>query len=208
MKLETIFKHNQQWVQEKLSVDNEYFEDLSKGQQPEVLYIGCSDSRVTAEEMMGVSLGQVFVYRNIANMVSSLDLSAMSVINYAVNHLKVKHIVVCGDYHCGGVKAAMQAKDLGILNPWLRNIRDVYRLHKDELNAIEDEDDRYNKLIRLNVREQCINVLKTAEVQVAYRKNALQVHGWVFDIRSGQIIDLELDLDKILAGIMEIYTLS
>jgi len=208
MKLETIFKHNQQWVQEKLSVDNEYFEDLSKGQQPEVLYIGCSDSRVTAEEMMGVSLGQVFVYRNIANMVSSLDLSAMSVINYAVNHLKVKHIVVCGHYHCGGVKAAMQAKDLGILNPWLRNIRDVYRLHKDALNAVEDEDERYNKLIRLNVREQCINVLKTAEVQVAYRKNALQVHGWVFDIRTGQIIDLELDFDKILAGIMEIYTLS
>ncbi|MEM9674682.1 MAG: carbonic anhydrase, partial [Bacteroidota bacterium] len=140
MKLETIFKHNQQWVQEKLSTDTEYFEDLSKGQQPEILYIGCSDSRVTAEEMMGVSLGQVFVYRNIANMVSSLDLSVMSVINYAVNHLKVKHIVVCGHYHCGGVKAAMQAKDLGILNPWLRNIRDVYRLHKDELNAIENED--------------------------------------------------------------------
>ncbi len=208
MKLETIFKHNQQWVQEKLSTDTEYFEDLSKGQQPEILYIGCSDSRVTAEEMMGVSLGQVFVYRNIANMVSSLDLSAMSVINYAVNHLKVKHIVVCGHYHCGGVKAAMQAKDLGILNPWLRNIRDVYRLHKDELNAIENEDDRYNKLIRLNVREQCINVLKTAEVQVAYRKGALQVHGWVFDIRTGQLIDLELDFDKILAGIMEIYTLS
>lgn len=208
MKLETIFKHNQQWVQEKLSTDTEYFEDLSKGQQPEILYIGCSDSRVTAEEMMGVSLGQVFVYRNIANMVSSLDLSVMSVINYAVNHLKVKHIVVCGHYHCGGVKAAMQAKDLGILNPWLRNIRDVYRLHKDELNAIENEDARYNKLIRLNVREQCINVLKTAEVQVAYRKGALQVHGWVFDIRTGQLIDLELDFDKILAGIMEIYTLS
>lgn len=208
MKLETIFKHNQQWVQEKLSTDTEYFEDMSKGQQPEILYIGCSDSRVTAEEMMGVSLGQVFIYRNIANMVSSLDLSAMSVINYAVNHLKVKHIVVCGHYHCGGVKAAMQAQDLGILNPWLRNIRDVYRLHKDALNAVEDEDERYNKLIRLNVREQCINVLKTAEVQVAYRKNALQVHGWVFDIRSGQIIDLELDFDKILAGIMEIYTLS
>ncbi len=208
MKLETIFKHNQQWVQEKLSIDNEYFENLAKGQQPEILYIGCSDSRVTAEEMMGVSLGQVFVYRNIANMVSSLDLSAMSVINYAVNHLGVKHIVVCGHYYCGGVKAAMQAQDLGILNPWLRNIRDVYRLHKEELNAIEDEDERYNQLIRLNVREQCVNVLKTAEVQVAYRKNALQVHGWVFDIRTGQIIDLELDLDKILGGIMEIYALS
>ena len=208
MKLEAIFKYNQQWVQEKLNVDSTYFENLSKGQQPEILYIGCSDSRVTAEEMMGASLGQVFVYRNIANMVSSLDLSAMSVINYAVNHLKVKHIVVCGHYYCGGVKAAMQAQDLGILNPWLRNIRDVYRLHKDELNAIEDEEARYNQLIRLNVREQCVNVLKTAEVQVAYRKGNLQVHGWVFDISTGQLIDLELDFDNILAGIMEIYTLS
>lgn len=208
MELETIFKDNRQWVREKLSVDSAYFKNLSKGQHPEILYIGCSDSRVTAEEMMGASLGQVFVYRNIANMVSSLDFSAMSVINYAVNHLEVKHIVVCGHYQCGGVKAAMQAKDLGILNPWLRNIRDVYRLHKDTLNAIEDEDERYDQLIRLNVREQCVNVLKTAEVQVAYRKNALQVHGWVFDIRSGKLIDLELDFDKILAGIMEIYTLS
>ena len=109
MKLETIFKHNQQWVQEKLNIDSAYFENLSKGQQPEILYIGCSDSRVTAEEMMGANLGQVFVYRNIANMVSSLDLSAMSVINYAINHLQVKHSVVCEHYYCGGVKAAMQA---------------------------------------------------------------------------------------------------
>ena len=119
MNLETIFKDNRQWVQEKLKVDSAYFKNLFKGQHPEMLYIGCFDSRVTAEEMMEASLGQVFVYRNIANMVSSLDLSAISVINYAVNHLKVKHIVVCGHCYCGGVKVAMQAQDLGILNPGL-----------------------------------------------------------------------------------------
>lgn len=205
---EKIFDNNKKWIQEKLSLDPRYFQNLSKGQNPEILYIGCSDSRVSAEELMGVQPGEVFVHRNIANMVISIDLNAMSVINYAVRYLQVKHIVVCGHYFCGGVKAAMQSQDMGILNPWLRNIRDVYRLHKDELNAIKDEGQRYNRLIELNVQEQCINLIKTAAVQQAYKERGLTVHGWVFDVHSGKLIDLKIDFPKILEQIMEIYRIA
>ena len=205
MKTSEIFENNREWVTQKLNIDPAYFENLSKGQAPEVLYIGCSDSRVTAEELMGVGPGEAFVHRNIANMVSNLDLSAMSVINYAVVYLGVKHIVVCGHYYCGGVKAAMESQDLGILNPWLRNIRDVYRLHRQELDRIENEDDRYKRLVELNVQEQCVNVLKTAEVQRAYRNKGLTVHGWVFDIYSGKLIDLKIDTDAIVEKIAAVY---
>ena len=208
MDIKQIFKNNQEWVQDKLNMDSEYFKNLSKGQNPDILYIGCSDSRVTAEELMGVSPGEAFVHRNIANMVPNTDLSAMSVIDYAVVYLKVKHIVVCGHYFCGGVKAAMQSQDLGILNPWLRNIRDVYRIHKNELNGIQDEEQKYKRLVELNVQEQCVNVIKTAEVQRAYRDRGISVHGWVFDIHSGKLIDLNIDLEKILGNVMEIYRLD
>jgi carbonic anhydrase len=203
-----IFENNAKWIQEKLALDANYFENLSKGQTPEILYIGCSDSRVTAEDLMGVQPGEVFVHRNVANMVISIDMNVMSVINYAVRHLKVKRVVVCGHYYCGGVKAAMQPNDLGILNPWLRNIRDVYRLHKNELNAIADENARYNRLIELNVQEQCINLIKTAAVQEAYNERGLTVHGWVFDVHSGRLIDLKIDFPRILGEIMEIYRLG
>ena len=172
MKIEQIFKNNKKWVQKKLDLAPDYFNNLSKGQNPEILYIGCSDSRVTAEELMGAAPGEAFVHRNIANMVPNTDLSAMSVIEYAVIHLKVKHIVVCGHYYCGGVKAAMKSEDMGILNPWLRNIRDVYRIHKQELNAIQDESERYNRLVELNVREQCLNVIKTAAVAICLQGSA------------------------------------
>ena len=208
MDIKNVFTQNQQWIEKKLAVEADYFSNLSKGQNPEVLYIGCSDSRVTAEDLMGAQPGEVFVHRNIANMVISIDLNVMSVLNYAVNHLKVNHIVVCGHYFCGGVKAAMQSQDLGILNPWLRNIRDVYRLHKDELNKIEEENDRYNRLIELNVQEQCINLIKTAAVQKAYKERNLTVHGWVFDIHSGKLIDLKIDFEKEMKEIMEIYNLG
>lgn len=207
-KIEQIFANNKKWVADKLAVDPGYFQNLSKGQSPEFLYVGCSDSRVTAEDLMGVQPGEVFVHRNIANMVISIDLNVMSVLNYAVNHLKVKHIIVCGHYACGGVKAAMQPQDLGILNPWLRNIRDVYRLHKDELNAITNEDKRYDRLVELNVQEQCVNLIKTAAVQEAYQERGLQVHGWVFDIHTGKLIDLNINFSKILEDIMEIYRLT
>lgn len=202
------FTNNQKWIDEKLAKDPDYFKKLSLGQSPSMLYIGCSDSRVTAEEIMGMHPGEVFVHRNIANLVNNVDLNVMSVINYAVRHLKVKHVVICGHYYCGGVKAAMQAADMGILNPWLRGIRDVYRLHKDELNAIKNEDDRYNRLIELNVQEQCINIIKTAAIQEAYYERGLTVHGWVFDIKTGKLIDLKIDFDKVLKNIMEIYDLN
>ncbi|PLX21073.1 MAG: carbonic anhydrase [Salinivirgaceae bacterium] len=208
MDIKKIFENNRKWVDDKLGANPDYFKKLSEGQNPDILYIGCSDSRVTAEELMGLSPGEVFVHRNIANMVSNLDLSVMSVINYAVGNLKVDHIVVCGHYYCGGVKAAMQSEDLGILNPWLRNIRDVYRLHKTELNDITDEEQKYKRLVELNVQEQCVNVIKTAVVQKAYRDRNITVHGWVFDIHSGKLIDLNIDLDKILKDIMEIYHLD
>lgn len=208
MDIKQIFENNHNWVKDKLNQDPNYFKNLSKGQNPDILYIGCSDSRVTAEELMGISAGEAFVHRNIANMVPNTDLSSMSVIDYAVVHLKVQHIVVCGHYYCGGVKAAMQSQDLGILNPWLRNIRDVYRTHKDELNLIEDEDSRYKRLVELNVQEQCINVIKTAEVQRAYRDRGITIHGWVFDIHTGKLIDLKIDFSKIMANVMEIYHLE
>jgi len=200
-----IFENNAKWIEQKLSVDPGYFKQLSRGQNPEILYIGCSDSRVSAEDMMGAQPGEIFVHRNIANMVISIDVNVMSVVNYAVRHLKVKQVVVCGHYFCGGVKAAMQSSDLGILNPWLRNIRDVYRLHKTELNNLTDEGERYNRLVELNVQEQCVNLIKTAVVQQAYKERGLSVHGWVFDVHSGKLIDLKIDFPKILTEIMEIY---
>jgi carbonic anhydrase len=208
MNIKDVFKNNEEWIAEKLKSDKNYFENLAKGQSPELLYIGCSDSRVTAEDIMGLRPGEAFVHRNIANLVNNVDLSVMAVINYAVRHLKVNHVVVCGHYQCGGVKAAMQSADLGILNPWLRNIRDVYRLHREELNAIEDMDERYDRLVELNVQEQCVNLLKTAAIQEAYKQRGLIVHGWVFDIRSGKLIDLKIDFEKILKDIMEIYHLD
>lgn len=208
MEIEKIFRNNEKWISEKLAGNPDYFNNLSKGQSPEILYIGCSDSRVTAEDLMGIEPGEAFVHRNIANMVISIDLNVMSVLNYAVRHLKVNHVVVCGHYYCGGVKAAMQAKDLGILNPWLRNIRDVYRIHKEELNAIKDENKRYDRLVELNVQEQCINLIKTAAIQEAYTDRKITVHGWVFDIQTGRLIDLKIDFEKELKGIREIYNLG
>lgn len=208
MNIAKIFKNNKKWIVEKLKIDQNYFKKLSEGQNPQILYIGCSDSRVSAEELMGVQPGDVFVHRNIANMVPNTDLNVMSVINYAVSNLKVNHVVVCGHYYCGGVKSAMQSQDLGLLNPWLRNIRDVYRLHKQELDIITDEEEKYKRLVELNVQEQCVNVLKTSDIQKAFREREITVHGWVWDIHSGKLIDLKIDFDKILKDIMEIYHLS
>lgn len=207
MDIQKIFRNNREWIREKQSSDPDYFRNLSKGQNPEFLYIGCSDSRVTAEELMGVKPGQAFIHRNIANMVPNTDLSSQSVVTYAARHLQVRHIVVCGHYYCTGVKAAMQSADLGLLNPWLRNIRDVYRLHRAELDAIPVEEERYKRLVELNVEEQCINVSKTAAVQQAYLEKRMTVHGWVFDIHSGKLIDLKIDLDRIMSEIREIYRL-
>jgi len=207
MDFDKIFENNKTWINKQLENNKNYFGELAEGQSPEVLYIGCSDSRVTAEELMGAKPGEVFVHRNIANMIPNTDLNSQSVINYAVSFLKVKHIVVCGHYECGGIKSAMQQSDLGILNPWLRNIRDVYRLHKNELASITDEKLRYEKLVELNVYEQCINVMKTAEVQKAFAERGLQVHGWIFDIHTGKIVDLKINIEERMKDIQSIYKL-
>ncbi|HVI44897.1 MAG TPA: carbonic anhydrase [Chitinophaga sp.] len=204
-----VFENNRKWVAAKTATDTTFFEKMADTQHPDYLYIGCSDSRVPTNDIMGLDAGEVFVHRNIANLVPNTDLNVMAVINYAVVHLEVKHIIVCGHYNCGGVKAAMQPKDLGLLNPWLRNIRDVYRLHMDELNAIQDEHERYNRLVELNTQEQCINVIKTAAVQKAYLQRGYPtVHGWVYDLNNGMLKDLKIDFEGILHEIQKIYDLT
>lgn len=204
-----LFENNKNWVATNLEKDPQFLDKLSADQKPDYLYIGCSDSRVPANDIMGLAPGEVFVHRNVANVVANSDLNIISVINYAVEHLKVKHIIVCGHHNCGGVKAAMQPKDLGILNPWLRNIRDVFRLHKAELVAIENENDRYNRLIELNVTEQCKNVLKYACVQESIIATGYpKVHGWVFELGTGNIKDLKVDDMGLLQEIQEIYNLT
>ena len=204
-----VFESNRRWVAEKRRTDADFFERLAAEQKPEFLYIGCSDSRVPANEIMGLEPGEVFVHRNVANIVVNTDFNVHTVIEYAVNHLDVDHIIVCGHYGCGGIGAAMQSRDLGIMNGWLREVRDVYRLYRDELDAIEDQDTRYRRLVELNVREQCIHVAKTAAVQKAYLRRKLPVvHGWVYDLHDGLLQDLKLPFDKILEDIREIYHLD
>ncbi|ROT40456.1 carbonic anhydrase [Sodiomyces alkalinus F11] len=204
-----VFEHNRAWVTEQTKKDPEFFVKLSAGQKPEYLWIGCSDSRIPAEQITGLQPGEAFIHRNIANLVNNIDLNVMSVIQYAVRHLEVKHIIVCGHYGCGGVKAAMTPQDLGILNPWLRNIRDVYRQHSEELDAIPDESARYNRLVELNVIEQCRNVIKSAAVQQSYSKNKYPiVHGWVFGLDDGLLKDLNIGFEDMLAEIQKIYNLE
>lgn len=204
-----IFENNKKWIADKLSVDPNYFAKLSTGQHPEFLYIGCSDSRVTAEDLMGLQPGEVFIHRNIANLVVSTDNNLNAVVQYAVEYLKVKHIIVCGHYECGGVKAALNPSDMGQLNSWLQTLRDVYRLHQEELDHIKDTQKRFDRLVELNVKEQCINIIKIDHVQKSWYKTKFpQIYGWVFDVRTGKIIDLELDMGKEFASIRSIYDLK
>lgn len=206
---EQLFENNKKWVADNVAKNADFLDKLSRDQTPEYLYIGCSDSRVPANDIMGLEPGEVFVHRNVANLVVSIDLNVMSVINYAVRHLKVKHVIVCGHYNCGGVKAAMTPTDLGILNPWLRNIRDVYRLHEEELDNITDEHAKYNRLVELNVYEQCLNVIKTAAVQEEYLESGYpNVHGWVFDLKTGLLKDLQFDFEASLKKIQKLYDLT
>lgn len=204
-----LFANNRRWAEGLLRTNPDYFSALAETQNPDYLYIGCSDSRVPANEIIGLEPGEVFVHRNVGNIVANTDLNAASVIEYAVAHLKVKEIIVCGHYNCGGVRAALQAQDLGILNPWLRNVRDVYRLHRDELNEISDSEARFRRLVELNTLEQCLNVIKTAVVQQSWVANGYpKVHGWVFDIRTGLIKDLDIHFEDRLKAIQEIYDLT
>ncbi|MBN8703937.1 MAG: carbonic anhydrase [Bacteroidetes bacterium] len=204
-----IFENNKKWIADKLAIDVNYFDNLSKGQHPEFLYIGCSDSRVTAEDLMGVQPGEVFIHRNIANLVVSTDSNLNAVVQYAVEHLKVKYIIVCGHYECGGVKAALNPTDMGQLNSWLQTLRDVYRFHQEELDAIQDTQQRFDRLVELNVREQCINIVKIDHVQKAWYKTGYpQIFGWVFNVRNGEIKDLELKIEEEFASIRSIYDLK
>lgn len=206
---EKIFENNKKWVSEKLQLDPNYFKTLAEGQHPEYLYIGCSDSRVTAEDLMGVQPGEVFIHRNIANLVVSTDTNINAVVQYAVEHLKVKYIIVCGHYECGGVKAAINPSDMGQLNSWLQTLRDVYRLHKTELDNIEDNHKRFDRLVELNVMEQCINIIKIDHVQRSWYKTGFpQIYGWVFDVRTGGLIDLNLKMEEVFSNVRSIYDLK
>lgn len=208
-KYKQIFEYNKKWVKDKTNSDKDFFENLYKEQNPEYLYIGCSDSRVPANEITGLDMGDLFVHRNIANVVTNADMSMLSVLQYSVEVLKVKHIVVCGHYGCGGVHAAMQEKSYGLIDNWLREIRDVYRIHSDELNSISDDDQKFDRLVELNVLEQCINIIKTSILQQSYLKNGFPiVHGWVYDMKNGYLKDLNIDFKAILKKIQEIYNLS
>jgi len=183
-----LLLNNKAWASARLEVDENYFDDLSKGQSPLFLWIGCADSRVPAEEITHADPGEIFVHRNVANMVVHTDMNLLSVLQYAVEVLKIKHIIICGHYNCGGVKAAMTNKDFGLINKWLRNIKEVYEKHYDELHAIENEQSRFNAMVELNVKEQIQNLAKTSIVQKAWENSQLpHLHGWVFDIHKGEI---------------------
>lgn len=209
MDFKKIFENNEKWIAEKLTVNADYFKQLSQGQHPEFLYIGCSDSRVTAEDLMGLQPGQVFIHRNIANQVIPTDNNINAVIQYAVEHLQVKHIIVCGHYECGGVKAALHPSDMGQLNSWLQTLRDVRRLHSAELDAIGNEHQLFDRLVELNVREQCMNIIKIDHVQKCWYKTGYpHIHAWVFDVRTGKLIDLGLNMEEEFASIRHIYDLK
>lgn len=209
MDLQRLYENNARWITEKLAQDPEYFTKLSQGQHPELLYIGCSDSRVTAEDMMGVEPGEVFIHRNIANLVVCTDTNLNAVVQFAVEILKVKHIIICGHYECGGVKAALNPSDMGQLNSWLQTLRDVYRLHREELDTLPKGQTRFDRLVELNVLEQCINIIKFDHVQRAWYKTGYpHIHGWVFDVRSGKIINLGLNMERIFSEIRAIYDLK
>ena len=191
-----LLEGNRLWVEEKLNEDPEFFSALSKGQSPQVLWIGCSDSRVAADQITRTKPGEIFVHRNIANMVVHSDMNMLSVLDYAVNVLEVRHVIVCGHYGCGGVKAAMGSQQFGIIDNWLRHIKDVYRLHAKELDAIKNEGKRFDRFVELNVIEQVFDVAKTSIIQNAWRnRNLPYVHGWIYSLQTGIIKDLDVNFD-------------
>jgi carbonic anhydrase len=182
---------NKAWVQDRLKANPDYFKKHAEGQQPEFMWIGCSDSRVPAEEITGAQPGELFVHRNVANLVVHTDLNMLSVLQYAVEVLKVRHIIVCGHYRCGGVKNAMTRQELGLINKWLRHIKDVYRLNRRELETIDDSQTRWDRLVELNVAEQVQNLAQTSIVQKAWHAHGRPlVHGWVYDIGTGQLKEI------------------
>jgi carbonic anhydrase len=203
-----LLANNKKWVQKQLDENPEFFNELAKGQQPPLLWIGCADSRVPANEIIGAKPGEVFVHRNIANMVVHSDMNMLSVLDYAVNALKVRHVIVCGHYGCGGVKAAMGNQSIGIIDNWVRHIKDVYRFHKTELDAIEDENEKFDAFVEFNVKEQVLDLAKTSIVQAAWKNNQpLYLHGWVYGINSGIVKDLNVNITS-NEDLEEVYQLS
>lgn len=200
---EKLLLENKAWAQEMLERNPHYFERMNQGQSPEFLWIGCSDSRVPAEDITNSNPGEIFVHRNVANLVVHTDLNLLSVLQFAVEVLQVRHVIVCGHYNCGGVKAALSNKQLGLINKWLRNIKDTYRLHRDEIEALDDEESRVDRLVELNVREQVVNLAKTSIVQLSWKRRQLPVlHGWVYGLKDGILKQLAMmgpddDLDPI-----------
>jgi len=203
-----LLTNNKKWVSEMLEKDENYFKRLAEGQKPPVLWIGCADSRVPANQITGTLPGEIFVHRNIANMVIHTDMNMLSVLDYAVNHLKVKHIIVCGHYGCGGVEAAMQNKSLGLINKWIRNIKEVYKDNYTELKKITDERKRFDRLVELNVIAQVYDLAKTSIVQQSWKnESGLEIHGWVYGLNNGVIKDLKVSMDS-AAHLEDIFTLD
>ena len=204
-----VLESNRAWVAQTNEADPTFFATLAAGQSPHFLYIGCADSRVPANVIMGLQPGTVFVHRNIANLVVNTDSNAQAVIQYAVEHLHVRHVVVCGHYGCGGVSAALGSGDHGLLHGWLGEIRDVYRLHQEELDALPEGDERHRRLVELNVWEQCANVIKTTALQKHFEEHGFPiVHGWVYDLADGLIRDLEIPFEGLLEEVQEIYRVA
>lgn len=192
-----LIDNNKKWVEKKLKKDPEFFKKLENGQQPPLLWIGCADSRVPANQIIGAEPGEVFVHRNIANMVVHTDMNMLSVLDYAVNVLNVRHVIVCGHYGCGGVKAAMGQQSYGLIDNWIRHIKNIYRLHKTELDSITDEKERFDTFVELNVKEQVFDLAKTSIIQNAWRQNQdLSIHGWVYGVGSGIIKDLVVNVSN------------
>lgn len=194
---ESIVKNNREWVESNLAQDPNYFKKLADRQQPPLLWIGCADSRVPANQIIGAQPGDVFVHRNIANMVIHTDMNMLSVVDYAVNVLKIRHVIVCGHYGCGGIEAAMGNQSFGLIDNWIRHIKNIYRLHKNELDSIEDFVQRRDRFVELNVREQVFDLAKTSIVQNAWKNNQdLYLHGWAYRVSSGIIKDLNVNISS------------
>ena len=203
-----IVKNNKEWVENCLAQDPDYFKKLADRQQPPLLWIGCADSRVPANQIIGAQPGDVFVHRNIANMVVHSDMNMLSVLDYAVNVLKIKHVIVCGHYGCGGVAAAMSNQSFGLIDNWIRHIKTIYRLHKDVLDNIKDEQERFDRFVELNVVEQVYDLAKTSIVQNAWKNNQeVHLHGWVYGVSSGIIKDLDVNVsnESQLEGVYQLH---
>lgn len=194
----SLLDKNKEWVKNHIDEDPDFFSRMANGQQPPILWIGCSDSRVPANELIGAMPGEVFVHRNIANMVVHTDMNMLSVVDYAVNVLKVQYVIVCGHYGCGGVRAAMTTDHFGLIDNWIRHIKDVYKFHKAELDGIEDETARFNRFVELNVKTQVLDLARTTIIQNAWdNKQKLSVHGWVYSVHDGIIHDLDITMKSL-----------